>query len=1395
MYGYNFPSKREDSIDSGYADSWTGPALLARSPPHSTRNSIAFDSTPFRRASISLLQDRRVSYDVRGIRPSPRQSVIAEEHDDDASLTLSILDAYDSSSDLDEEPLSPTVRLTGMVLTPPLSPPVEPSVPISESAPIHDSALEASSLQRDSTPEDGTGHAFFDADSPLESLVSPLSSSTARPSSVTGTFPTQTAVLVDMKLCSLPPSPLPEPAASDAVHIVGRLDDVITPSSVSWSVNDSEFMEGELSSKMSLLSLGNLPSGRSSPNTSILSAECDYTVDDMTQETVFSQPSSPPQSGIAPAQSPASSSVWDDDDMDGYGLQEDQLYTNHPKEGQESSIVHPGERPRISRELLAHIGHVFSLSDDMLIPAGDALDPNGSGSDVQTDDGDDSWHNDLNADVQQALRMSSMSPVMFLSDDADFDHDEAGVRTSWNPQLDDFSVDLRRWSGEENVLSVEEGASASSVEHDESDALCGPPGPEGLLQDVVSLPATLEPPAGQAIGTRDIDTVILQGKRDIQTAHFHDQSLVDTSTVNDSSAATFGSVDTPSIVEFVQRSRAISDATVKPDSQSPSAPCFLPTPMAFIPANLVDPNTENHADFLQPLDDRSVDAQPASMEATAVKLDIGTGESPNLHPASVFESTGHDHEEKRSSVLTRTGSPATHRASLNLTIRIPSTFEAQPSSSSTAQSLPLILSLSNGCDTRRWFSPHTDGLSSIANSPSTSAPVTSNLPSREAGSTKVPFGFRRCNPQFAARKPLRGVRPSSSVSPAFYPATRRESDAASAFFPPNSSSTNQLLSPVELQQESSTTGLKPLRLSSLLNPRSSVSSSSSIMSNILSDHLFNSSSPHSPNVSSSTSLSHNSLLPSPCSSSIPEHIPEHIHKHIHNTLTPAHDSSSSSFAFTPAPSSRVHSVQRESQLHSAPVQQAPSWRLSRCRGGSRDFNQSFHPSPRRLSTLSLAYDDEEEDVNEYNRTIRRSVSGLPPRSSSVLEAPVHAIATPKPTLLFAIASDDVNEVRQVLESGEAGPNDQVGPQSALAFTLTNDKLSHKNEIVKALLAYGADPSALRNPDLNPSAQASSEADQGVSSSHSQPGETMPEGMDPATRYYVTRADSTHTRQTSQLIYRSFFRPLTRVRYDLIGQDWVLEQLFRVLSMHSQRLSVAPIVVLLCGPSGHGKSLLARKFGSLLDIPTHTVNMTTLRSTHDLWQSYSMSPYEEPSSDTLAQFLLNNEGERCVVVLDEIEKVEDPKALYSLLMPWELGRCSLETGKRHVDLTKVIWLGTSNIGHNLVFEHHDSRPDPSKPVTREEYRDLMDLSRPHVSQCLGASLLSRVTTVLPFIPFTVEEKMAIAAEAVYSLTSNAAKTLSPQDVEEIVMKVLPSYIPSEGARSLHRAVSNQLVDLV
>jgi len=98
-------------------------------------------------------------------------------------------------------------------------------------------------------------------------------------------------------------------------------------------------------------------------------------------------------------------------------------------------------------------------------------------------------------------------------------------------------------------------------------------------------------------------------------------------------------------------------------------------------------------------------------------------------------------------------------------------------------------------------------------------------------------------------------------------------------------------------------------------------------------------------------------------------------------------------------------------------------------------------------------------------------------------------------------------------------------------------------------------------------------------------------------------------------------------------------------------------------------------------------------------------------------------------------VSEPKVLYSLLMPWELGRspatlnccpllltssvlgcCSLLADRRHIDVRQVIWLGTSNIGHELIFEFCGSLSGTN--VTREGYLKLAQLLRPCVSQGLG-----------------------------------------------------------------------------
>lgn len=183
-------------------------------------------------------------------------------------------------------------------------------------------------------------------------------------------------------------------------------------------------------------------------------------------------------------------------------------------------------------------------------------------------------------------------------------------------------------------------------------------------------------------------------------------------------------------------------------------------------------------------------------------------------------------------------------------------------------------------------------------------------------------------------------------------------------------------------------------------------------------------------------------------------------------------------------------------------------------------------------------------------------------------------------------------------------------------------------------------------------------------------------------------------------------------------------------------------------------------------------------------------------------------------MQEIEKTEDPKALYSLLMPWEIGklstespsgilltlrpgRCSPQAGDRHIDVRNVIWIGTSNIGHDTVFQYQSSLPsfNTSTTMSRKDYVRLADLLRPKVSERLGASLLSRVTSVLPFIPFTQEEKMAIATEAMYSVGGNLVAKMEVEKVEQLARKVVEGwFVEEEGARSLYRGVSEALLDL-
>lgn len=222
-----------------------------------------------------------------------------------------------------------------------------------------------------------------------------------------------------------------------------------------------------------------------------------------------------------------------------------------------------------------------------------------------------------------------------------------------------------------------------------------------------------------------------------------------------------------------------------------------------------------------------------------------------------------------------------------------------------------------------------------------------------------------------------------------------------------------------------------------------------------------------------------------------------IPKHIRNTLFLSEEASSSR--------SKNHELYDEPPK-SAPLSYAARSRSSYRRDSPANVRNSgfFRPSSRLSESASRpnAGDDDDDEVTDvnYDHTIRRAIPTVPhtaPLSQASRPSSFYGPTTPRPTLLFAIASDDVKQVQQVLDSAEAGPNDSAGPQSALAFALTNDQLTHKLDIVKTLLAYGADPASLK-AEMD-SGLRISDSESAQHSDKSTPSATIMGRMDAATR--------------------------------------------------------------------------------------------------------------------------------------------------------------------------------------------------------------------------------------------------------------------------------------------------------
>ena len=304
------------------------------------------------------------------------------------------------------------------------------------------------------------------------------------------------------------------------------------------------------------------------------------------------------------------------------------------------------------------------------------------------------------------------------------------------------------------------------------------------------------------------------------------------------------------------------------------------------------------------------------------------------------------------------------------------------------------------------------------------------------------------------------------------------------------------------------------------------------------------------------------------------------------------------------------------------------------------------PTPIDSDTLAAAIQDgcSYESVKHYLQSYR---------SKEVQKEIAKAICKTAPLIFFAAARNSVSTVKLLLQYG--ADSDAKGLVDGydvplLGFVIIHGgaKLLDTTDMVKTLLAWGANPHLLPKslwfPIKKPSYEVAEEREQDTSEDtkwcRPEAYQTLQSTLHLSHRYllHIASIIEKPTKREAQVAAGHGMTDLLKIPYYLVGQRHAAAMIKdRILQQIEVRTPYRrPLVMAFVGPSGHGKTELARQMGSLLSLDMQIIDVAQMQSAHDFLGGTPSYRNSEQGSQ-LTNFLVRHNGKRGVIFLDEFDK--------------------------------------------------------------------------------------------------------------------------------------------------------------